>query len=126
MIMGKKKSKVIPKKVAGFKVPKGVRKSRLLRSMLDNPLGREIVANALTAGAAAAAAALVRERREIAGATADGARRGVRTLSVVRDAMDSAADAVLDVVADAARSMGPVGKPARKPRRSASGSTARH
>jgi hypothetical protein len=37
----------IPKKVAGYKVPKSVRKSRLLRAMLSNPMGRDILAKAL-------------------------------------------------------------------------------
>ena len=123
-----KKWKVIPKKIAGFKVPKAVRKSRLLRSLLENPLGRDIVANALTAGAGAAAAVLIEEREEIADATATGARRGAHTAARVRDAMESAADAAMDVIADAARSMVPETKAARKARktRAAEGDVTRH
>ena len=122
-----KKNKVIPKKIAGFKVPKRVRKSRLLRSLLRNPLGREIVANALTAGAGAAATVLVAEREEISDATATGARRGARTVALVGDAMESAADAVMDVIADAARSMVPEKKPRRRAgKAAAAGEATRH
>ena len=60
--MGRKNA--IPKKIAGYKVPKSLRKSRLLKHLLRSPLGREILANALTAGAGAAAAAMFGMREE--------------------------------------------------------------
>ena len=37
----------LPKKVAGYRVPKSVRKSTLLRALLNNPMGRDVLANAL-------------------------------------------------------------------------------
>ena len=105
--MGKKK--VIPRKIAGYKVPKALRRSRLLNHLLRSPVGREIIANALTAGATAAAAALVVHRDEIGEATAAGAKRGARqgkrTLTVLNRAARDGADAMMDVVADAARSV---------------------
>ena len=122
--MGKKK--VIPKKIAGLKVPKRVRRSRLLTSLLKNSLGREVVAKALTAGAGAAAAVLVGERKEIADATGTGARRGAQTVALLTEAVESAAEAVMGVVADAARSMVPRKKPARKSGKGAGEIDTRH
>jgi hypothetical protein len=98
-----KKSNPIPKKVAGVKIPKALRKSKMLRSLLNSPMGREIVANALTAGAGAAAAVLVRERGEVADATREGARKGAKSVSVINEAVHDAANAVMHVVTDAAR-----------------------
>lgn len=123
--MGKKKN-ILPKKVAGFKVPKRVRKSRLLRSLIGSPLGRQIVADALTAGAAAAAAVLVRNREEVGEAAQGGVRKGARAMGLVSEAVESAADAVMDVVADAARSMAPEGKRRGKPRRTTQAGAMRH
>jgi Pyruvate/2-oxoacid:ferredoxin oxidoreductase gamma subunit len=117
--MGKK---VLPKRIAGVKVPKRLRQSRLLRSLLRSPLGREILANALTAGAGAAASVLVRNREEIAEAGEAGARKGRRTLGTVAEAMESAADAAMEVITEAARSMLPDEKPA--PRRRSAGRSA--
>lgn len=42
----------IPKKVAGVKVPKGLRKSKALRAMMSSDVGRDVLANALKAGPA--------------------------------------------------------------------------
>ena len=119
-----KKNKVIPKKIAGFKVPKAVRKSRLLRSLLREP-------------------ARARDRRQRfdgrRGGRGDRARRRARGdlrrhrhrgatgcphgRAGYGDAMESAADAVMDVIADAARSMVPEKKAAAQgpqgPRRQA-------
>ena len=60
------------------RLPKSMRKSKLLRAMLNNPLGRDVVANALTAGASAAAAVLVENREEIAQAGKKGLKRAFR------------------------------------------------
>jgi hypothetical protein len=111
-----KNRKALPKRIAGFKVPKGLRKSRLLRSLLGSELGRQIVADALVAGAGAAATVLVREREEATGAVRAGARRGKARFSVATEAVESAADAVMGVVTDAARGMLPEEKPARRGR----------
>lgn len=94
----------IPKKIAGLKVPKTLRKSKTLHSLLQSPMGREIVANALTAGAGAAAAVLLRNRDEIEHAAAGGARKGARAHSVASDAMQEGASAIIGVVTEAARS----------------------
>jgi hypothetical protein len=104
--MAKKRMR-IPKRIAGLKIPKAVRKSKLLRSLLGSPMGRTIVADALVAGAAAAAAALVREREEIADAAKAGTKKGARTVAVLSEAVQDAADAVMGVIADAARSLAP-------------------
>lgn len=104
-----KKTK-IPKKVAGIRIPKAIRRSTLLRSLLNSPMGRNIVADALVAGAAAAAAALVRDRDDVA-------RQGRRTVTVVGEAIQDAADAVMDVVSNAAASLAPDAPKKRKGRR---------
>jgi hypothetical protein len=92
----------IPKKVAGMKIPRSVRRSKTLRSLLSNKMGREIVASAITAGAGAAAAALVRRRDDLG---LKGEKRS--PLGVVREAIGDGADAIMGVVADAARAVGP-------------------
>ena len=97
----------VPKRIAGFKVPKQIRKSALLRGLLASKAGREIAGRALVAGATAAAAALVAERREVAEATKKGARKGARTLGLLSDAAESAVGAAMEVVTDAARAMLP-------------------
>jgi hypothetical protein len=94
----------IPKKIAGFRVPKLLRKSRLMKGLLSTPFGRQIVADALVAAAAAAAAALVATTSEqagdatkkLAGAGKDGAKR-------VKRAVKNAAGAMSEVITNAAR-----------------------
>ena len=111
--MAKKKTG-IPKKVAGIKVPKALRRSKMLRHLLASPVGRKILADALIAGAGAAATTLVAERKyvadaagETAGAAKGAARGGARAVSLIGEAIENAADAVFQVVADAARSLAP-------------------
>jgi hypothetical protein len=115
----------IPKRVAGWKVPKAVRKSALLKGLLGSKVGREIAAQALVAGASAAAAALVAEREEVADATRKGARKGGRMLARLTGAAESGAEAALSVVTDAARSMLPEGGK-RKKRKAAAEAEVRH
>jgi hypothetical protein len=55
-----KKTKV-PKKIAGVKVPKALRKSDLVAGLLSNPAARTVLADVLLAAAGAAAAALARQ-----------------------------------------------------------------
>jgi hypothetical protein len=110
--MARKKA-TLPKRVAGIKVPKGLRRSRMLRSLLASQLGRQVVADAIVAGAAAGAAVLVGERHEVARGARKGARKGARGLALASEAVESAAGAMLDVVAEAARSMLPE-KPRKK------------
>jgi hypothetical protein len=118
-----KKTKVLPKKVAGMKIPKQLRRSRLIGSLLHSRLGRQIVADALVAGAAAAGAVLVREREEIAAAGKSEMRKGRRVAALIGEAVESAADAVLGVVTDAARSALPEEPRPRKGRKGGSAET---
>ena len=96
----------LPKKVAGVKVPKAVRKSSSIGTLLSSGLGREILADALIAAAGAAAAALTRTRaaREAGSAVADA---GSTAASATGDAVQTAAGAVATVVTEAARSFLP-------------------
>ncbi|WP_426131890.1 hypothetical protein [Pararhizobium sp. PWRC1-1] len=112
----------IPKKVAGYKVPKGIRKSSVIRALLASDIGRDVLANALTAAAGAAAAVLIAQREEISDATKKGARKGARALGIAGEAIRDAAQAAMEVVRDAAHSALPkkVRKAADKgPRRAA-------
>jgi hypothetical protein len=118
-----KKTKILPKKVAGLKVPKRLRRSRLVGSLLHSRLGRQIVADALVAGAAAAAGVLVREREEIAATGKAELRKGKRVVALLGEAVESAADAVLGVVTDAARSALPEEPRQRKGRKAAAAET---
>ena len=121
---------ILPKKVAGYKVPKRLRRSRVLRSLLRSPMGRQITADALVAGAGAAAAVLVRDRDEAADAARTGVRKGGRAIATMTEAVESAADAVWGVISDAARSALPEPekdrkRPATRKRRD-EGETTRH
>jgi hypothetical protein len=98
-----KKNKLIPKKIAGLKVPKKLRKSKMLRGLLSSAGGREILASALTAGAAAAAAALSRNRDDVQAGR--GSKKGGGGL--VSGALHDGAGAIMQVVASAARSVLP-------------------
>jgi hypothetical protein len=108
--MGKKNA--IPKKIAGFKVPKSLRKSALLDNLLKSSVGRTILADALTAGAAAAAAALVEYREEVGDTAAKGVKGGRRALAVLSHAVQDGTSAMMGVVAEAARSAGKDGRTA--------------
>ena len=103
--MAKGKAKV-PRKVAGVKVPKAVRKSRLLDELLTSELGREILAEALVAAAGAVASVLIKKRpsaAQIAQAGHAVTDRGAEAASATKDLAQSAVGAVTEVVADAAR-----------------------
>ena len=100
--MAKKGKGKIPKKIAGVKVPKALRKA-LAGSLVDNPRAREILADVLIAAAGAAAAALVQNRptgQQIADA-------GAGAATATRDMAQGAAGAVGEVVAEAARTILP-------------------
>ena len=81
--------------------------SQLLGRLVASPIGRDILANAITAGAGAAVAVLVQEREAIAegtvGAVKKGATKSKRAAGIASEAMQSAATAVMGVVADAAK-----------------------
>jgi hypothetical protein len=107
--MAKKKNRV-PKRIAGVKIPKYMRKSSLIQAMLGSSLGRDILANAITAGAGAAAAVLLREREAVADVGEKGLRKGARAMALVGEAVQSAASAAVDTVGAAARSILPEGE----------------
>ena len=60
--MAKKTKAKLPKTIAGVKVPKAVRTSGLLDELLNSPLGREILAEAIVAAAGAVASVLMKKR----------------------------------------------------------------
>lgn len=106
--MAKKKKKfAIPKTISGMKVPKRIRKSSLVRNLLSNPMGRQIMADALVAGAGAAATILIAERKEATHGAEAGLRKTRRGLSMVGEAMEGAVGAMFGVVSEAAGSMLP-------------------
>jgi hypothetical protein len=115
----------LPKTVAGVKVPKAVRNSSTLGTLINSELGREILADALIAAAGAAAAALTKTRTARAAGTA-GAGAGSQAAaatgdaaSAAGDAVQTAAGAVAGVVTEAARNFLPaslLGESNEKPR----------
>jgi hypothetical protein len=56
------KKQKVPKRVAGVKLPKALRKSGLAKSLLGTAVGRQLLADALIAAAGAAAAVLVKDK----------------------------------------------------------------
>ena len=118
--MAKSDKVKLPKTVAGFKVPKTLRKSGALDTLFGSALGRQLVADALVAAAAAAAAALVKARSNAD--EANGAAAGDGGRSALSEATHAAAGAVASFVTDAAQSLlkpapaeAETGKPAKKP-----------
>lgn len=125
--MAKKKKNAIPKKLAGVKVPKFLRKSSLVKGLLKTEMGRDILANALTAGAGAAAAVLAQNRGEIAETAGDGAKKSVRIAGLATEAGQNAASAAMSSIADAAKAVLPGGAPtSSKSRKKAQRQNARH
>jgi hypothetical protein len=107
--MAKDKAKV-PKSVGGWKVPKGLRKSGVINTLLNNDLGRNILADVLIAAAGAAAAALVQHRpsgAQVAHAGEAALDTGQRTVSGTADAVQSATGTLGSVFTDAVRSILP-------------------
>ncbi|WP_074070390.1 hypothetical protein [Rhizobium gallicum] len=92
----------IPKKIAGYKLPRAIRKSTMIKGLLASDVGRGVLANALTAAAGAAATVLVAEREDVADAAKSGARKGKRAFGIVGTAMSQAAEAAMDVVRSSA------------------------
>jgi hypothetical protein len=121
-----KKKNPIPKRMAGVKMPKTIRKSRMLRAMLASKRGRDLLADALVAGAGAAAAVLVKDREQVADAAETGAKKGARALGIAAEAMESAASAVMATVSDAANSLMPNRDRDRKHRNRKGGRAERH
>lgn len=105
----------IPKRVIGVKVPRGIRKSKILRSLLANDAGRAILGEALVAGATAAAAILATKNKEEISETTGGAtNRVARAGNVAVEAISSATGAMAEVIGDAARAALPHSKKGNK------------
>ena len=107
--MAKNKVKV-PKTVGGWKVPKGLRRSGAVNALLNNDLGRNILADVLIAAAGAAAAALVQHRRtgaQVAHAGEAALDPGQRAVSGTADAVQAAAGTLGSVFTEAVRSIFP-------------------
>jgi hypothetical protein len=102
------KSNRIPKKVAGMKVPKMVRKSPVLQALLASEAGRQVLGQALMAGAAAAAGVLAGTKSDTVADASEKVVRGTKKGgSVARDALQSATGAMANVITDAARAVLP-------------------
>ncbi|MCC2690658.1 MAG: hypothetical protein K0S21_3461 [Rhizobiaceae bacterium] len=97
--MAKQKSKALPKRIASVKIPKSIRRSKTLRSLIANPVGREILAGALVAGAGAAATILLNEREALADGARKEGKKGARAMEIAREAMKGAAAAMVAAVA---------------------------
>ena len=103
--MAKSGKSKLPKKVAGVKVPKTLRKNALV-TLFDSPIGREILADAIVAAATAAAAALVKHRpsaRQLANAGEAVVDAGADAASATRDSVQGAAGAVANLVTEVAQ-----------------------
>jgi hypothetical protein len=95
----------MPKKIAGIKIPKVLRKNSLIKGLISSPTGRQVIADALLAAAGAAAAVLATSKSggaaktgtAIAHKTEDGAK-------IAKRALKSAASALTDSLSSAAKS----------------------
>jgi hypothetical protein len=92
--MAKKKVK-IPKDVMGMKIPKSIRNSSVINSLLANKAGRKMMAGALTAAATAAAGVLMAERKEVAHAAEKGAKKTAKGAGIVGEALEEAFGAAM-------------------------------
>jgi len=100
----------LPKTVAGVPIPAAIRNSSTVDTMLNSKIGREILADAVVAGAAAIAAALVKNRPsadQIAKAGEQVAEAGKSGAAATRDGVQDAASALAGVMTAAARAILP-------------------
>jgi hypothetical protein len=115
--MAKKTKAKLPKTIAGVKVPKAIRTSGLLDELLNSPLGREILAEAIVAAAGAVASVLMKKRPsadQVAQAGEAIVDTGAEAASATKDLAQTAVGAVTEAVADAARHILPsISYPAR-------------
>lgn len=123
--MAKNPKAKVPKKVAGLKVPKAFRKLGALDALVGTPIGREVLAGALIAAAAAAANALRQHApsaAEIGEAGKAVGKAGSDAASAAGDITRTAAAALAGVVADAAQALRPTApKKKAEPRRANGG-----
>src|SRR5687768_10526306 len=93
----------IPKKIAGLKIPKVVRKNTVLKALLASPTGRKILGEALLAGATAAAAVLASTNADqISDAGKGAAKRGKKAGNIAARVIKDATGAMVSVISDAA------------------------
>ncbi|HYH37568.1 MAG TPA: hypothetical protein VD860_05060 [Azospirillum sp.] len=105
------KSFKIPKKIAGIKVPKSVRKSgRSLAAFLETPTGREMAAAALTAMAGVLAGTNRPVRTAAADAAAGAGHTAAQAGGVAAGLMRDMAEAAVGAVSEAARDLVSTGK----------------
>ncbi len=116
----KAKRPKVPKRIAGVKIPKSIRKSDLARWLIANPLGRSVVTDALVAGVAAVGSSLARNApsssnlRETANEAVDS---GSRAAGRAGDAILSAATTIGQALSAVAQQMRSAGSPrAEEPR----------
>jgi hypothetical protein len=98
--VAKKNSAKLPKKIAGVKIPKKLRKSGgALIEMANTPAGRELIAAGLVAAGTALAAKTKQARRNPDDAPADRldpAERGAQMAGQIGATLGAAANAALD------------------------------
>jgi hypothetical protein len=100
----------IPRKIAGYKVPKAIRTSPMLKVLLGSAAGRRILSDAVMAGAAAAAAILVQSNQgEVARAGKQVAKGGKKAGNIATRAVKGAAGAMVNVIGEAAHAVSPDG-----------------
>ena len=92
----------IPKKFVGYKVPKSIRKSPVIKALLASDIGRNVLANAITAGAGAAATVLIADRDDVADTAKKGTKKSVRAMNIVGEAVSRGSEAAFAVVKDSA------------------------
>jgi hypothetical protein len=107
----------LPKRVLGVKIPKMLRKSDLLENLLNTHTGRKIIAESLTAAAAAASAALMATKTETGEkATSALGDAGAKGTDILKDAVRSATGAMTDAIGNAAKNIMPESKPGSEPK----------
>lgn len=92
----------LPKTLLGVKVPKALRKARMVKQLLKNPAGRDLLVGALTAGAAAAAQSLARglpDTRQLANGGEALAESGAEAAGATKDTVQDAALALSGAIA---------------------------
>ena len=97
-----------------MKIPNILRKDSLIKSLLNSPTGRQIIANTLVAAAGAAATALLAGSQGSANAGANGREEAGR---IARRALQSAAGALIDALSSAKSAMGADEEPHHKQQR---------
>ena len=99
--MAKARKAKVPKKLAGLRVPKSLRKSKALDTLLGSAFGREILAGALVAAAGAAATYLMKHRPtadQVRDAGEAVAEAGTQAAVLSKDLTMAAAGALAELV----------------------------